>query len=400
MTMNERKIKEIKRRINPFITPSKLRVCAYVRVSTSNEEQLNSLQNQTDYYVRKLQSNPDYEYCGIFSDSGISGAKENRPGFQAMIEKAKNGEIDLIITKSISRLARNTLMLLKYVRELKEAGVGIIFEEQNINTLSSDGELMLTVLGAIAEEERKSVCSNVRWSKRNKFKQGIVPVRANELLGYDKDKKGNMVINKEQAKIVKEIYKRYLAGDTSSQIAAALLEEGIPSFSNFPWEQSRKIRILSNEKFCGDFLMQKCYVDEAGKLKKNRGELAKYYVRNNHPAIIKRKDWEAAQKIREGRVNKFPFSKMLKCPYCGASLVHTNYKSKGLVYWICNTKMEYSKSACIGINVPEHKLIELNKITPIIEPMVVIEVKHENVNSSKKRPKKDFRLVPVAEYKK
>ena len=172
----DKKITEITRKYNPFIPPTRLRVCAYVRVSTEHEGQLNSLQNQTEYYERLLGSNPTYEYCGIFSDAAVSGAKEERPGFRAMLKKASAGEIDLIFTKSISRFARNTLMLLKYVRELKEAGVGIIFEEQNINTLDAEGELMLTVLAAIAEEERRSVCSNVQWAMQNKFKRGEVMV--------------------------------------------------------------------------------------------------------------------------------------------------------------------------------------------------------------------------------
>jgi len=190
-----RTVTEITRRPKPLFLTTRLKVCAYVRVSTDSREQLSSLENQTQYYEGLISSNPDYQYCGIFSDAGISGARENRPGFLAMMEKARSGEIDLIITKSISRFARNTLLLLRYVRELRDIGVGIIFEEEMVHTLRSEGELMLTVLAAIAEEERKSVCSNVQWAMQNKCRRGEVMVDTKRLLGYDKDAKGNLVIN-------------------------------------------------------------------------------------------------------------------------------------------------------------------------------------------------------------
>lgn len=391
-----RTVTEISQKKNPFSKPEKLKVCAYVRVSTENVGQLGSFENQKEYYERMLKSNSSYEYCGIFSDVGISGAKEDRPGFQAMIKKAKVGEIDLIITKSISRFARNTVMLLKNVRELKEAGVGVIFEEQNINTLNSEGELLLTVLGAIAEEERKSVCSNVRWAMQNKFKRGEVMVDTNRLLGYDKDKNGNLIINKEQAEIVKSIYKLYLEGMSAYSIAKELNNKNVPTYSHKPWGSDRILRIISNEKYKGDCLMQKAFVTDDGREIINRGQKAKYYVEKSHPAIIISKDWEAAQRIRESRKTKiYPFTSLLRCPYCNASLIRVVHQ-KRWVSWICATYIQKGKSVCVGMRIPEGKLKELINNMPITEPMVVEEV--TNGQRSKNKSEKNFRLIPASKY--
>ncbi len=393
----KRIVKEISPKKIPLIGYEKIRVCAYIRVSTSHQGQLNSLQNQKEYYERKLMSNPDYEYCGIFSDSGISGAKEERPGFIEMIEKARQGEIDLIITKSISRFARNTVLLLKYVRELKEFGVGVVFEEQKINTLKADGELLLTVLGAITEEERKAVSSNVRWAMQNKFKRGEVMVDTNRLLGYDKDENGNLSINKEQAKIVSRIFKMYLDGESAYEIAKILNSDGVPTYSNNQWTHSRISSILSNEKYAGDCLMQKAFVSDSGKEVINRGQRSKYYIKNNHPPIIKRKDWERAQKIREERKTKvYKFSGMLKCPYCSASLIRVVHQGRW-ISWICATYMQKGKSACTGMRIPDGKLNEITRDMTLSEPMVVEEV--SDGQDRKKKSQKSFCFIPLTQYK-
>lgn len=391
----ERKITEVPRKKKPLFASSKLKVCAYVRVSTEHTGQLNSIQNQTEYYKRLLSSNPAYEHCGIYSDTGISGAKEKRPGFQAMLKKAKAGEIDLIFTKSISRFARDTLTLLQAVRDLKAVGVGIIFEEQNINTLSSDGELMLSVLGGIAEEERKSVRSNVRWSMQKKFKNGQVMVDTNRLLGYDKDQSGNLVINKEQAKIVRKIYRLYLEGMSAYGIAHLLNEEKVPTYAVKEWKSRRIISIIANEKYQGDCLMQKSFVAEDNKQRINRGQKEQYYVRDNHPGIVSRKEWEAAQRIREGRKTKiYPHSGMLKCPYCKASLIRVRRQQRW-ISWICATYLWKGKSECRGMRIPDGKLQELTKDKPITEIMIVEEISDGN---PKTRPQKNFRLIPAAGY--
>jgi DNA invertase Pin-like site-specific DNA recombinase len=210
--LGQKIITEITPRQLLYKTPRPVMVCAYVRVSTNHDDQLSSFQSQAAYYQDKFSQVSNRIVVGIFSDAGISGAKENRPGFQAMLSKARNGEIDLIYTKSISRFARNTLLLLNVVRELREIGVGIIFEEQNINTLRAEGELMLTVLAGIAEEERKSVRSNVQWALKNKCLRGEVMVDTNRLIGYSKNQSGKLVIDSVQAEVVKKIYQLYLNG--------------------------------------------------------------------------------------------------------------------------------------------------------------------------------------------
>lgn len=386
-----RRIIEINKKNNLFNKSEKLKVCAYIRVSTESVGQINSFNNQKQYYENKIKSNPNYDYCGIFSDCGISGAKEERPGFMQMIRKAKSGGIDLIITKSVSRFARNTIILLKNVRELKAMGVGVVFEEQKINSLNSEGELMLTVLGAIAEEERKNVRSNVKWSIQKKFKSGEVMIDTNRLLGYTKSKEGNIVIDKSQAKIVRRIYKMYLEGISAYSIAIKLNKENIQTYTSKPWNSSRILSIISNEKYKGDCMMQKTFVTDNGKGIINKGQKDKYYVENSHTAIINRNDWERAQVIRAGRKTKiYQFTGLIKCPYCGATLIRVVHE-KRWVSWICATYMQKGKEACAGMRISNNKL-ELLINEELKETMVLKEVKDG------KEGKKNFDLIPAKEY--
>lgn len=193
----------------------KKRVCAYARVSTEQDKQGESLENQMTYYENLISSNPEYDYVGVFADRGITGTKDSRPEFQRMLNLCREGKIDLIITKSISRFARNTVVMLQTVRELKDIGVEVRFEKENIQTLSGDGELMLTVLSSFAQEESKSVSDNIKWRYRKKFENGELVINTQRFLGYDKDAAGNLVINPKEAEIVKRIYTEYLAGDGS-----------------------------------------------------------------------------------------------------------------------------------------------------------------------------------------
>ena len=232
--------------VNNKLPWRKKRVCAYVRVSTKHDLQINSLENQIEYYTRYILRNPNYEFCGVYSDTGVSGLSESRPGLNEMLKKAYNGEIDLIITKSISRFSRNTVFLLKTLRKLKEAEVDVYFEKENITSFSLEGEMLLTLLGSFAEEERKSVCENVKWSVRKKFQRGIFQVNTNNLLGYDKDEKGHLVINEEQAEIVRLIFKEYLDGTPAEKIAQKLNELKIPTYNNYQWSGQRILRIISN----------------------------------------------------------------------------------------------------------------------------------------------------------
>lgn len=197
----------------------KLRVCAYARVSTDSLKQGESFENQVSTYERVIKSNPEYEFVSVYADQGMTGRSENRPEFQRMIADCKAGKIDLIITKSISRFARNTTTVLKYTRELKEIGVGVLFEENNINTLSSEGELMMTVLASFAQEESRSISENNKWTLKKKFERGEGMVNTARFMGYDKDETGDLVINKEEAKVVRLIFKMYLLGIGCHRIA-------------------------------------------------------------------------------------------------------------------------------------------------------------------------------------
>lgn len=370
--------------------PRPVRVCAYVRVSTGHDGQLNSLRNQTDYYSHKFSNSPHYSFVGVFSDAGISGAKENRPGFLSMLQMAKAGELDLIYTKSISRFARNTLTLLKVVRELKDIGVGVIFEEQNINTLNNEGELMLTVLAGIAEEERKSVRSNVQWAMRKKCLRGEVLVDTNRLLGYSKDGEGKLVIVPEEALIIRRIYQLYLDGMNACQVARILNEQNTLSYTKGPWKGSRVLSIISNEKYAGDCHMQKSFIDENGHQVRNRGQRDQYWMDNSHPAIIPREDWERAQQLRANHAKKtYPYTGLLKCAYCGSSLIRATH-SKRWVSWICARCLHLGKAVCIGSRITEARLNEMTKDHPITEPMIVKDVGHGK--------QKSYRLIPAAQY--
>ncbi|WP_270392796.1 recombinase family protein [Butyribacter intestini] len=324
----------------------KLRVCAYARVSTDSLKQGESFENQVSTYERVIKSNPEYEFVSVYADQGMTGRSENRPEFQRMIADCKAGKIDLIITKSISRFARNTTTVLKYTRELKEIGVGVLFEENNINTLSSEGELMMTVLASFAQEESRSISENNKWTLKKKFERGEGMVNTARFMGYDKDETGDLVINKEEAKVVRLIFKMYLLGIGCHRIAKALNEEGVPTIAESSWHASTIKGMLTNEKYKGDFHIQKTYIPEGTHQSvKNNGQVQSYYVTEDHPAIISAEEWQQVQELMEyhrkqrniGKGEKYqkryPMSGMLVCPYCGKSL-RRRYVYNRKVEWL------------------------------------------------------------------
>lgn len=225
----------------------KKRVCAYARVSTDNRKQEESLENQAASYERLIRSNPEYEFAGVYADQGISGYCESRPQFQEMIRKARAGGIDLIITKSISRFARNTVTVLKFARELKELGVGISFEEQNISTLSGDGEMMLAVLASFAQEESRSASENNKWSIRKKFERGEPQINTARFLGYDKAEDGGLVINQKEAAIVRLVFALTVHGVGSGRIAALLDFLGAKTVTGGNWHDGTIGQMIANE---------------------------------------------------------------------------------------------------------------------------------------------------------
>lgn len=231
----------------------KIRVAAYCRVSTEQDEQLNSFENQVTYYTEYISGNPQYELAGIYADEGISGTStRNREEFLRMIQDCEAGKIDLVITKSISRFARNTQDCLNYSRRLKELGIGILFEKEAINTMDSTGELLFTILSSLAQDESRSISENSQWGIRTLFKQGVLHLNANRFYGYDKDENGKLVVNPEQAKVVRWIYESYMNGVSPDVIARKLNENRVPGCTGEPrWATSTIAGMLQNEKYMG-----------------------------------------------------------------------------------------------------------------------------------------------------
>lgn len=240
---------------------TKRRVAGYARVSTDSDEQFTSYEAQVDYYTNYISNRADWVFVSIYTDEGISGTnRKHREGFNSMVKDALGGKIDLIITKSVSRFARNTVDSLTTVRELKDAGVEVYFEKENIWTFDSKGELLITIMSSLAQEESRSISENVTWGQRKRFSDGKVSVPFGNFLGYDKGPDGNLVVNKEQAKIVKKIYRYFLEGNTPYRIAKMLTDEGIPTIQGKKkWSAGPVKNILTNEKYKGDALLQKSF---------------------------------------------------------------------------------------------------------------------------------------------
>ena len=347
----------------------RLKVCAYARVSTDSPEQEGSLENQEQHYREMITANPMYEFAGIYSDQGISGYKEARPGFQKMMEDARAGKIDLIITKSISRFARNTVTVLKSARELKGMGVGIFFELQNINTLSGEGELMLTILSAFAQAESEGASENAKLTNLRKFKQGIPAVRVGKCYGFSQDANGEIVLDAGQAFVVRKMYGLAADGVWVGRITEYLNKRGYRTASGNFWLVSDVSRILHSEIYKGAVMMQKTYLDADRVRHKNTGQRDRWYVADHHPAIVSGELWEKVQETlaarNEQRKKKkperkrngdshstYPLSGKLFCPECGA-LLHHKFANKGRQeYWVCSTRLKRPEEGCPGIWVP------------------------------------------------
>lgn len=347
------------------LCPKFLRVAAYARVSSGKDAMLHSLSAQVGYFTELIQSNPEWRMVGIYSDEALTGTKENREEFQRMLTDCREGKIDLILTKSISRFARNTVTLLETVRELKLLNVDVYFEEQNIHSISSDGELMLSILSSYAQEESRSVSENCKWRIRNDFAQG--KVCSMKMLGYRRTKDGSLEVNADEAEIVKYIFALYLSGYGKLKISNILNEEHIPTLNGCEWTAGGVRRILDNEKYAGNMLLQKTFRENhiTKKCRKNKGELQMYYVEESHEAIIEPSEFEAIKSITEKRQekysapkhsDKYPFTGKIQCERCGK-----NYRRKttatGIV-WICSTFNTKGKKYCpTAKQIPETTLI-------------------------------------------
>jgi site-specific DNA recombinase len=368
-------------------------MAAYCRVSTDQLEQLSSYEAQVNYYTNYINNSSEYEFAGVFADEGISGTNtKKREQFNKMIEDCKAGKIDLIITKSISRFARNTLDCLNYVRMLKDLRIGVIFEKENINTLDSKGEVLLSILSSLAQDESRSISENSTWGIRRRFEQGKVTVNHTKFIGYDKDEEGNLVINEKQAKIVRRIYTDYLNGKGPNRIAREFEEEGMPNWNGkAKWYESSIRKMLSNEKYKGDALLQKTYtVDFLSKKRAlNNGEVPQYYVEDSHPAIIDKDMWEAVQLEMERRMifakqhglkrydyasDDNPFAGRVICGHCGSAFGRKVWNSTDerlrRVIWRCNKKYTVKgEKSCENKHIDDRVLYQafINTFNAMVE---------------------------------
>lgn len=344
----------------------KKRVAAYARVSSGKDAMLHSLSAQVSYYNDLIQKEDGWEFVGVYSDEAITGTKEDRAGFQQMLEDCHNGKIDMVLTKSISRFARNTVTLLETVRMLKALGVDVFFEEQNIHTVSADGELMLTILASYAQEESLSASENQKWRIRKGFERGEM-MGLRFLYGYT-IKKGVVSINPAQAEIVREIFRRFNEGETMGSIAADLNERGIKRIRGGLWSQQRIRDVVTNEKYLGNALLQKTFVNNHLEKKqvKNRGELPQYYAEGTHEAIIDEATFAVAQERaalmlqaadKRPRPTRSAFTGKIRCAKCGKNYKRGKHGDR--VFWNCSTYLTKGAAVCRCSQIPEPLLYQM-----------------------------------------
>lgn len=350
----------------------KKNVAAYARVSTTKDAMLHSLSAQVSYYSELIQSTPGWLYVGAYVDEGITGTKGDRPNFNRLLNDAREGKIDLIITKSISRFARNTITLLETIRELKQLNVDVYFEEQNINSISADGELILTFLASYAQEESKSASENIKWSIRNGFKKGIA--WNTNVLGYQFNK-GKPTIIEDEAKVVKYIFQEYLSGKGTIAIAKELNEKGYLTKLNRQWRHGGVAYVLRNYLYTGNMLLQSTFKDSFITKRKviNHGELPRYHAENTHEAIISLDTFMEVQNVIKERQNaRKPQPKsnkptiyrdLLICEHCGKKYRRKVTGDKS--YWMCATYNMLGREACPSKQIPEPILSEI--ITKVLD---------------------------------
>ena len=310
--------------VNDKDPDKKINVAAYCRVSTDNTDQLESLDAQRSHYESFIRLHSDWKYAGTYYDSGVTGTKADiRDGLQNMISDCHAGKIGLILIKSVSRLARNTVDCLNIIRDLKNIGVSVYFEKENINTSRMDGELMLTLLSSMAEEESASISQNVKWSvknnfRNNSFKQVYMPY------GYKKDTDGNMIVDSEKAEIVRQIFYACISGQSTHSIANMLNQINIPTSRNVKWSSTSVRGIIGNERYTGDAVFQKTYTDSRFKRHRNKGEVDQYFAQNHHEAIVSHDTFEKANAVIAQRASE-------KGILTGNEKYHTRYAFSGKI---------------------------------------------------------------------
>jgi len=364
--------------VNKEVKP-KLKVAAYCRVSTDSDEQATSYEAQVEHYTDFIKKNPEWEFAGIFADDGISGTNtKKREEFNRMIDEAMAGKIDMIVTKSISRFARNTLDCLKYIRQLKEKNIPVYFEKENINTMDAKGEVLLTIMASLAQQESQSLSQNVKLGFQYRYQQGQITVNHNRFLGYTKDEKGQLIIDPDEAVVVRRIYREYLEGASLQQICRGLEADGIlTGAGKKKWRPESVKKILQNEKYIGDALLQKTYTVDFLEKKRvpNNGLVPQYYVENSHEAIIPRDLYMQVQEEMVRRANlhsgqnrkkrvyssKYALSSIVYCSKCGDIYrrIAWNNRGKHSIVWRCCTRVEHGPGACAADTIQESELQNL-----------------------------------------
>ncbi|HEM4204741.1 recombinase family protein [Streptococcus suis] len=387
----------------PHQVRKKINVAAYCRVSTDQDEQLSSYENQVNYYRDYISKHEDYELVDIYADEGISATNtKKRDAFNRLIQDCRAGKVDRILVKSISRFARNTLDCIKYVRELKELGVGVTFEKENIDSLDSKGEVLLTILSSLAQDESRSISENATWGIRKKFERGEVRVNTTKFMGYDKDDNGRLIINPQQAETVKFIYEKFLDGYSPESIAKYLNDNEIPGWTGKAnWYPSAIQKMLQNEKYKGDALLQKTFtVDYLTKKRvQNDGQVNQYYVENSHEAIIDKDTWELVQlelaRRKAFRVEHLlksyimqndenPFTTKVFCAECGSAFGRKNWTtSRGKrKVWQCNNRYRIKEvEGCFSRHLDEVTLeqIFLKALVLLSENIDLLDGKWEKI---------------------
>lgn len=357
----------------------KVRVAAYCRVSTDSDEQATSYEAQIEHYTDYIQRKPDWTLAGIYADDGISGTNtKKREEFNRMIEDCMAGKIDMIITKSISRFARNTLDCLKYIRQLKDQNISVFFEKEAINTMDAKGEVLLTIMASLAQQESQSLSQNVKLGLQYRYQQGLVQVNHNRFMGYTKDEDGKLIIEPKEAEVVKRIYREYLEGHSLLQIGRGLEKDGIlTGAGKQKWRPESVKKILTNEKYIGDALLQKTYtVDFLTKKRvSNNGIVPQYYVENSHPAIIPRDIYMQVQEEILRRANlhsgtkqkkrvyssRYALSSIVICGHCGDIFRRIKWNNHGCrsTVWRCVSRIDKNAPDCLARTVKEETLQEV-----------------------------------------
>ena len=351
--------------------PMRKRVAAYARVSSAKDAMHHSLSAQVGYYSNYIQSHTEWQYMGVYADEAKTGTKDSREQFQRLLADCRSGNIDMVITKSVSRFARNTVTLLETVRELKSLGIDVFFEEQNIHTISAEGELMLTILASFAQAESLSASENQKWRVKRNFEQGM-PWNGT-MLGY-RYKDGSFIVHEGEAETVRRIFREYLDGQGTTAIANNLNADGIPTRLSNGWSKNTVSRVLRNYAYTGNLLLQKTFRENhlTKKTLMNEGQLPKYHAESTHEAIVPLETFRAVQTEIERRAElykpkppektSYPFTGKIVCAHCGK-----HYRRKMTAtgpMWVCSTYNTKGKAACPSKQIPERTLIELTDGIP------------------------------------